>query len=177
MMPDNSVLRSFASAILVRALAGKRDRNPAHTRLHTKENRGLRKLGKMSGVDKGHLWIEDSAMWSGLSPTLNHFSLFVSCLHFFFFLPQIEIFGMGWRVGERGEARLQTSQLNLLQLVALEERDLAVYKSQGKVLISCLRPHAHIWDQHHIQARLGQQGTAIGSQIEFYRNRSGGKSG
>ena len=118
-MPDNSVLRSFASAILVRALAGKRDRNPAHTRLHTKENCGLRKLDKMSGVDKGHLWIEDSAMWSGLSPTLNHFSLFVSCLHFFFFFSTTNrniwhgVEGGGKRRGKAADKPIESTSVSV----------------------------------------------------------------
>lgn len=31
----------------------------------------------------------------------------------------------------------------------------------GEALIGWLRPHAHLWDQHHIQARLGQQSHRI----------------
>ena len=34
-------------------------------------------------------------------------------------------------------------------------------KVPGEGSIGRLKPHVHLWDQPHIQARLGQQGTAI----------------
>ena len=40
------ILKSFASAILVRALSVERDRNSTHTCFNTKWNFRLRKLGK-----------------------------------------------------------------------------------------------------------------------------------
>lgn len=92
---DNSVLKSFASAILVRALSVERDRNSTHTCFNTKWNFRLRKLGKTGVKWTWGVWIAGSMM----SAFFQQCPLFSPCnLSSFFFLLQIEIFGMG--VGE-----------------------------------------------------------------------------
>ena len=119
---DNSVLRSFASAILVRALSVERDRNSTHTCFNTKWNFGLGKLGKTGVKWTWGVWIAGSMM----SAFFQQCPLFSPCNVFFFF--SITNRNIWHGSGGRGEAWLQTTQLKPLLLVALEERT-SVYTS------------------------------------------------